>query len=100
MQEYKLLNIELQKFWNWANMSFNEYIIDRGNGEWETDYKKWNNIYDCINRIISYINDNDIIDKNCYLKILEAMAIDNEAEIVKETCVHDLKQLHFLSYTA
>lgn len=92
MREYDLLSLQLKNFWDWANISFKDYIANIGNGEWESNYLSWNEIYESVENIIAFINANSI-DHDYFSIILEAMAIDSESEVVKLICVEKLNKL-------
>ena len=72
------LTSELEKFWKWASMTPVEYASNKKNGEWETDYPFWENIYTYVEEEIKRIEDGgSLVLIQC---ILEAMALDNECE--------------------
>lgn len=78
------LRKELDDFWKWANKTPKEYSENRGFGEWECDYTNFDKIYIYTQALIESLDEN--IDCEKINDLLEAMAIDNEAEIVIEQC--------------
>jgi hypothetical protein len=78
------LKIELEKFWKWANKSPEEYSKNRGSEEWELKYPYWENIYDSAEETIFLLSNSWNDEEACTL--LEAIAIDNHSEFVRELC--------------
>lgn len=76
------LRKELDDFWKWANKTPKEYSENRGFGEWECDYPNFDKIYIYTQDLLDKLNKN--IDYEKINDLLEALAIDNEAEIVLE----------------
>ena len=82
------LKEELDKFWKWSNKTPLEYSENRGFGEWEYYYEDWYDIYNEVKKEINKIN-NEFSEESIFF-ILDAMAIDNEAEFVLEICKEEL----------
>ena len=80
---------ELDRFWNWASMTALDYSRNRPGGEWETDYPDWDLIYEGVKAEIEKIKGK--MDRYSIDDILEAMAIDNECEIVMELIEYNLE---------
>lgn len=85
------LREELDKFWKWSNKTPLDYSKDRGIGEWEYYYENWYDIYNEVKSEINKINNEYSEESICF--ILDAMAIDNEAEFVLEICKEKLSCL-------
>lgn len=99
----KILEKELDLFWEWSKTTPEKYAVQRKPGEWETDYPNWDAIYEATEYTLDHISsDADIkfeIDQ-----ILTAMAIDNEVEnilllletktkIIDEVILHGCKHI-------
>jgi HEAT repeat protein len=88
------LKNELDKFWKWANKTPKEYSENRGFGEWECEYLRWTEIYIETNNLIDELNRN--IDYEKINKLLEAIAIDNECEMIIDDYEEKFCNLDFL----
>lgn len=82
------LKTELDKFGEWACMNREEYSQTPDFGDWEAGYPDWDKLYSEANNVI-----NLILTKNEYVNIeellsliLEAIAIDNENEVIIKQC--------------
>ncbi|WP_026236441.1 HEAT repeat domain-containing protein [Pontibacter roseus] len=71
------LEIELAKFWEWANMTPDTYTENRGLGEWEVEYPAWDELYKAANEALEQL-DRDF-DHDLAQFLVYALAIDNES---------------------
>jgi hypothetical protein len=88
------LNREISYFWNWAGLSFEDYCQGKTpdfarQPEWEGEYPGWNKIEASVDELIVQIQ-KDEFSKDDIEGLLQALAIDNESEAIKEKI---LKQL-------
>lgn len=83
------IRYELDRFWNWASMTAIDYSRNKPGGEWETNYPYWDLIYEGVKIEIEKIKGKK--DSYPLDDILEAMAIDNECEIVMELIEDNLE---------
>ncbi|WP_394353952.1 HEAT repeat domain-containing protein [Adhaeribacter swui] len=87
----KILDIqtEILKFWQWAEMSPEDYSKNRGYGEWEGLYPGWKELEKAIDEAIFKLNEH--FDYKTAEILIQALAIDNEAEGVLEKIEGRLK---------
>lgn len=76
---------ELDKFWNWAQISFDDYVSGvfppvARQPEWEGEYLNWESLASVTEELILQFNKTQEYDKNDLRGILTVLAIDNESE--------------------
>lgn len=88
----KRLQTELDNFWEWACMTREDYSHTPDFGDWETGYPNWDELYsatsDAINLIL--IEKESIKIEELLSLILDAIAIDNNTEIIIKNCQNKL----------
>jgi HEAT repeat protein len=77
------LETELTKFWEWADMTPDTYIEERGLGEWEAEYPEWDTLYKAANEALAQLNQE--FNHDMAQLLVHALAIDNEAGVVLKT---------------
>jgi hypothetical protein len=85
------LKEELNKFWKWSKQTPFEYAKNGVIEEWEMYYEGLGDIYIELKEEIKKVNNEYSEESICF--ILDAMAIDNEAEFVLEICKEELSCL-------
>ncbi len=76
------LKKELDKFWNWFEMTPNEYPESSANGEPETEFSDWSKIYLAAENAIDKLN-NEYNEELAEL-LIQSLAVDNECENILE----------------
>jgi HEAT repeat protein len=84
------IQTEILKFWHWAEKTPEEYSKNRGNGEWEGLYPGWKELEKAIDEAIEKLNVH--FDQKTAELLIEALAIDNEAELVLEKIEEGLQE--------
>jgi len=89
------LETELSKFWEWANMTPDTYIENRGLGEWEVEYPGWDALYKEANVALEQLNKE--FNHDLAQQLVYALAIDNEAGVVLKSVEEKLEnKLRFM----
>ena len=87
------LSTELNEFWKWAEKSPAEYAINRGYGEWETEYPNWPLLYKSAENNLESQYDSNVADL-----LIQALAIDNECEKILDAIAKS--EIDFFRFTA
>jgi hypothetical protein len=85
------LQEELIKFWKWFGMTPDEYSKSSANGELESEYVNWNDIYKASEKTIKSLNIK--YDAELTECLIQALAIDNECENILEIIKENLIQI-------
>lgn len=82
------LKTELNRFWEWAGMTKEEYSQTPDFGDWENGYPYWSDIYCEAEKTINLISTNKVHLKmnEIITVLLEAIAIDNNNEKIIKDC--------------
>ncbi|HEY4649834.1 MAG TPA: hypothetical protein VIG72_00400 [Pontibacter sp.] len=84
-----LLETELAKFWEWAQLTPETYSENRGLGEWEIEYPGWEELYKAATEALEQLNrefNHDLAQLLVY-----ALAIDNESGIILQKAEEKLE---------
>lgn len=87
-----LLEKEMNKFWQWAQMSREQYARTPDVGSWEIDYPDWNRLYQAAYEVIEQIK-KEKQDEKVYSLLLDVVSIDKENELVIEKIYNEIKEL-------
>lgn len=84
------LKYELDKFWEWVEITPQEYAKGKVSSKCEDDYPNWSKLHIALEEEIKFYNDNlNNVSANF---ILETLAIDNESESVKDKLISELNE--------
>ena len=81
---------ELSKFWDWAQITFNEYASNvipsaARQAEWEGEYPGWPRLESEVKSLILQLNKSKEFDSDAVQDVLTVLAIDNESEGILES---------------